>query len=188
MNHKSTTPGQVLFIHGGGDDGYTADALLADSLQAALGPAYHVRYPKMPDEPEPDFGWGRRIGEEITAIDGPVILVGHSLGSSMVLKYLSENPVQTEIAGLHLIAAPFWGGDEDWQHPPIHLPEDFAASLPPGLPTFLYHCRDDEEVDFSHLGMYAKKLPHATVREILTGGHQLGNDLTLVAQDIKNLK
>jgi hypothetical protein len=36
--------------------------------------------------------------------------------------------------------------------------------------------------------MYASKLPQATIREIPSGGHQLDNDLTPVALDIKNLK
>ena len=33
---------------------------------------------------------------------------------------------------------------------------------------------------------YAKKLPQATIREITSGGHQLGNDLAPVAEDIQN--
>lgn len=34
---------------------------------------------------------------------------------------------------------------------------------------------------------YAQRLPQATVREIANGGHQLNNDLTIVAKDIKSL-
>ena len=36
---------QVLFIQGGGEGGYEADAKLAASLQKGLGAAYNVRYP-----------------------------------------------------------------------------------------------------------------------------------------------
>jgi len=35
----------VLFIQGGGEKGYEADAKLAASLQRELGEAYHVNYP-----------------------------------------------------------------------------------------------------------------------------------------------
>jgi len=35
--------------------------------------------------------------------------------------------------------------------------------------------------------LYAKKVPWATIREIASGGHQPGNDLTTVAEDIKTL-
>lgn len=179
---------QVLFIHGGGEGGYEADAILAASLQSALGEAYRVRYPQMPDEDEPDFGWGRQIGKEIAAIKGEVILVGHSLGASLLLKYLSENEVKNQISGIFLISTPFWGGDENSQYEGLTLQENFAETLPQDVPIFLYHSRDDEEVDIAHLTMYAKKLPQATIREVASGGHQLGNDLTQVALDIKNLK
>jgi hypothetical protein len=37
------------------------------------------------------------------------------------------------------------------------------------------------------MALYPQKLPQATVREIASGGHQLNNDLTLVAKDIKSL-
>jgi uncharacterized protein len=177
----------VLFIHGGGEDGYGADAKLAASLQEGLGAAYNVRYPQMPDQDVPDFGWGKQIGKEIAALKDEVVLVGHSLGASMLLKYVSENSVNHQISGIFLIATPFWSGDEAW-HEGLKLREDFADTLPKDVPIFLYHNRDDEEVDVADLAIYAKKLPQATIRERASGGHQFGNDLTQVALDIKNLK
>lgn len=179
----------VLFIQGGGDGGYEADAKLADSLGAELGTGYAVHYPKLDtDESLPDFGWGKQIEKEIAAANQPLILVGHSLGASILLKYLSEHTVTHPISGIFLIAAPFWGGDKDWQYESLTLPDDFADHLPAGVPIFLYQCRDDEEVSFTHLGMYARKLPGATVRELASGGHQLNNDLSPVARDIQHLK
>lgn len=48
---------KVLFIQGGGDDGYKADKALADSLQTALGKGYEVSYPELPsDDSLPDYG------------------------------------------------------------------------------------------------------------------------------------
>jgi predicted alpha/beta hydrolase family esterase len=177
---------QVLFVHGGGEGGYEADAKLAASLQAGLGAAYNVRYPRMPNEDSPDFGWGRQIGLEIGTIKGEVILVGHSLGASMLLKFLSENTIRNPIGGIFLLATPFWRGDENWQKG-LMLREDFADRLPNDAPIFLYHSRNDEEVDVVNLAIYAEKLPQATIREAASGGHQFGNDLTQVARDIKNL-
>ena len=176
----------VLFIHGGGEDGHHEDRALAASLQKELGPTYDVRYPQMPDEPVPDFGWGEKIGREISAIDGELFLVGHSLGASMLLKYLSEHAVRKRIAGLFLIATPFWRGEEDWERG-LTLHTSFAERLPRGLPIYLYQAEDDEEVDLSHLQLYANNLPQAIVRKVVTGGHQLGNDLAVVARDIRGL-
>jgi predicted alpha/beta hydrolase family esterase len=178
---------QVLFIHGGGDGGYEADSKLAASLQRRLGALYEVHYPQMPDDEAPDFGWGGKIAGEMTTIKGDLVLVGHSLGASMLLKYLSENKTTNRIRGLFLLATPFWSGDQDWQRGLV-LRKSFARTLPEDTPVFLYHNEDDEEIDVSNLAIYARKLPHATVRKAATGGHQFGNDPRQVARDIKNLR
>lgn len=178
---------EVVFIHGGGDDGYGADAAMAASLQHELGPDYHVRYPRMPDEQAPDFGWGRKIAGEIAAAEGDVLLVGHSLGASMLLKYVSEHAVPKRIAGMFLIATPFWSGDEEWKKGLV-LRDRFEKALPENVPIFLYQSEDDQEVDVTHLDIYAEKLPHATVRRMPTGGHQFAGHLGRVAQDIRGLR
>ncbi len=177
----------VLFIQGGGDDGYETDKKLVASLQAALGETYEVLYPQMlSDETRSDFGWPPQIGKEIANSKDNVILVGHSLGASFLLKYLSENEIKKKIRAIFLVATPFWKGNEDWKQG-LKLHENFPDKLPKNVPVFLYQCRDDEEVPFEHFLLYTQKLPGATVREIANGGHQLNNDLTIVAKDIKSL-
>lgn len=178
---------QVLFIQGGGDGGYEADKALADSLKEHLGKRYHVNYPEIePDETLPDFDWTKQVGEHIHKMKHDFILVGHSFGASMILKYLSENRVSKRINGIFLLATPFWRGNEEWQKG-LKLRDDFADKLPVDIPIFLYHCRDDEEVPFSHIRLYKRKLSMATFRELKSGGHQFSNDLTLIARDIKLL-
>ena len=56
-----------------------------------------------------------------------------------------------------------------------------------GVPVFLYHGRDDEIVPFAHAGLYAKALPHAVVRPLDGRNHQLNDDLSEVAADIRRL-
>ena len=178
---------RIIFIQGGGEGGYTADTGLVASLRAALGETYEVRYPQMhTDETLPDFGWPGQIGKEISGVNGEVILVGHSLGASMLLKFLSENEIPKKIDGVFLISTPFWSGNEDWVQG-LRLQGDFAARLSKDVPLFFYHCRDDEGIPLAHLDLYRQKLPRAIFREIPTGGHQLNNDLTIVAGDIKSL-
>ncbi|SEW46853.1 hypothetical protein SAMN05428988_6561 [Chitinophaga sp. YR573] len=178
---------QVLFIQGGGDDGYKADVNLVASLQKALGKDYQIIYPQMQtDAAAPDFGWLKQIGEEIGKLRDDVILVAHSLGASLLLKYLSENMISKKAAGIFLISTPFWTGKEEWAQG-LKLQKDFAKNLPPNNHIFFYHCRDDEEIPFDHLASYRDKLPWATFREIESGGHQLDNNLSVVAKDIKDL-
>ena len=176
---------RVLFIHGAG--GYEEDKRLVANLRDALGAAYDVRYPKMPDEDSPEYeAWKDQIARELTALDGEVILVGHSLGASILLKYLSEEKVEKPIAGLFLVAPPYWGA-EDWEVREYELRTDFAAKLPKELPTYFYHSRDDEWVPFAHLALYAEKLPQANIRDFDGRGHQFNDDLSEVARDIKGL-
>lgn len=178
---------QVLFIQGGGEGGYEADVELVDSLKTALGNAYHVDYPKLKsDESASDFSWPQQIGVKIKEAQDHVILAAHSLGASMLLKYLSENFVDKPIKGIFLIATPFWSGSEDWKAG-LKLQDDFADRLSQGVPMYFYHCQDDEEIPVSHFDMYRQKVKWATFRKIDIGGHQLNNDLTLVAQDIKSI-
>ena len=178
---------RVLFMHGGGEGAYEEDRKLAASLQDALGVAYDVRCPKMPDEDRPVYeAWKERIAKELDALDGEVILVGHSLGGSILLKYLSEEKVEKLVAGLFLVAAPYWGV-EDWEVGEYALQEDFASKIPKEMTVFLYHSRDDEVVPFAHVALYAEKLPRATVREFEGCGHQFDDDLSEVARDIGRL-
>jgi pimeloyl-ACP methyl ester carboxylesterase len=88
------------------------------------------------------------------------------------------------LLGVFLIGTPFVG-EGGWQASDLALPEDFAEVLPSAVPIFLYHARDDDVVPFTHLGLYRQKIRQATMREFDSGGHQLNNDLAIVAADIR---
>ncbi len=177
----------VLFIQGGGgEDDYKADSRLVTSLKEALGNHYEVHYPPLPTEATPDFGRIKQIEEEISRISGDIILVGHSLGASMLLKYLTEKEIKKRNLGVFLISTPFWEGDEDWKQG-LRLQDNFPERVPGDVPIYLYHCREDEEIPFEHIEQYEQKLPQATVRKLSGCGHQLNNNLNIVARDIMSL-
>jgi pimeloyl-ACP methyl ester carboxylesterase len=179
---------QIIFFHGGaGQEDYDADAKLVTSLKLKLGSAYWIHYPYLVKEEVPDFGRRKQIGHEISESDDHVILIGHSLGASMLLNYLSENNITKKIAGIFLISTPFWNGEEDWVRA-LKLSPGFPERLDKTIPLFFYHCSDDKEVPIAHFSIYKQKLPWATFREIPTGGHQLNNDLTIVVNDIKSIE
>ena len=179
---------RVLFVHGGGQGAHEEDKKLATSLEDALGIGYEVRSPKMPNEDSPEVeAWKVRISEELAAMDGEVVLVGHSLGAFVLLKYLSEEEPEKPVAGLFLVAAPYIGTG-GWEVEEGALREDFASGLPEGLSVFLYHGREDEVVAFEHLALYAEVLPRATIREFDGRGHQFDEDLSEVALDVQELQ
>jgi predicted alpha/beta hydrolase family esterase len=178
---------QILFIQGGGEGAHAVDEDLAKSLRDTLGSEYNVRYPKMPEEENAGYeAWKAQISKELAEVDDQIIFVGHSVGTSMLLKYLSEENVKNSIAGIFLIAAPYWGMG-GWQVEEFILDEDSAAKLLKAIPIFFYHSRDDDIVPFTHLALHAQKFPQATVRVFDGRGHQFNNDLSEVAADIKSL-
>lgn len=74
----------VLFIHGGGQGAYEADALLVESLQKELGSANDVRYPRMPREEDTGYlDWKVQIAAEFASLEDEV--VRPSSANSMVV-------------------------------------------------------------------------------------------------------
>lgn len=167
------TTTRIVFIHGAGEGARADDEALVSSLSESLG--YEVVYPELPneDEPDPDT-WGSIIRSHL-----PAVVVAHSVGASIAAKY-SEGAT-----ALFLIAAPYWGGEgwhyEGWED--LALPEGAAFDMP----VFLYQGRDDEVVPFTHLALWSAAIPSAVVREIDGADHQLGGDLSVVADDIRSL-
>lgn len=181
---------QVLFIQGAGSEGaYDEDASLVASLRDALGADFVVRYPRMPNEAEPDYEvWKSTIAGELAAMGSGAVLVGHSIGASVIIRAVVDGGVGPSLAGVFLLSAPFWYDHEFWRWDEAKLPANAAERIPDGLPVFLYHGRQDEFVPFSHVEMYAQALPLATVRPLDGRNHQLNEDLTEVAQDIMLLR
>lgn len=174
----------IIFIQGGGHGGYRADQKLVDSLKNHLGNDFKVDYPEIHStETEADYGWTDQIDRAISKGGDHSILVGHSFGASMILKYLAEHPPRTKIKGIFLLATPFWRGEEPWVKG-LMPKAGFAGRLPQGVPLVLYHAKDDDEIPFSHFRTYQKEIPWAKYRAIDTGGHQFNNDLSPIARDI----
>jgi uncharacterized protein len=178
---------QVLFIHSGGAQGWKqGSSYLLTYLKTMLGNDYQVLSPEMPEPEHPEYDhWKDELERDFALLREDSILVGHSLGGSVLLKYLSEQRFEIPIAGLFIVAAPYWGLDR-WEVEEYRLTDNFQQHLPPINKLVLYHSSNDEVVPFSHLNMYAAKLPWATIRE--THGHHLFHQgLPELIADIKAL-
>jgi predicted alpha/beta hydrolase family esterase len=175
-------------IQGGSEGAHKYDAKLADSLRNKLGPTYEIRYPAMPNEAHPDYkNWKHFILQEVLQMGEDPILVGHSIGASVLIRILADRDQRQSIAGVFLIAGPFWHDHEFWRWDEVALPHDAAVHFPHGVPLFLYHGEEDEVVPVSHLNMYAKAFPQAVVRRLQQRNHQLNDDMSEVARDIESL-
>jgi uncharacterized protein len=174
----------VLFVHGAGQGAYEADNKLVASLSSELGSDFHVHYPRMPNEASPRYeDWKQRLVEEVTALGDGAILVGHSFGASMVLKVLASETKPT-CRRAFLIAAPFWGST-GWDWKDLELPKDASTRLSHGTSLVFYHGGNDEVVPHHHVDLYRAALPGAMVRHLQGRNHQLNDDLSEVAADIR---
>ena len=59
--------------------------------------------------------------------------------------------------------------------------------LPAQTPVFVYHGSEDATAPFEHVGLYARAIPQAVVRRLNGRDHQLNNDMSEVAADIRQL-
>ncbi len=184
-------PNHILFIQGAGEAARSEDTKLVDSLCRELGPEYKIAYPPMPHEENPSYSdWKEYLKKELVDMKEPLVFVAHSVGASILLKWLSERTDKSNrVAGIFILAAPFWGG-EGWRYEgykDVELPADAADKLPKSAPVFFYQCHDDEIVPIEHLALFKELFPHATERQLTSGGHQFNNDLSLVARDIEGI-
>jgi predicted alpha/beta hydrolase family esterase len=179
---------QVLFVQGGGPDVHDGwDVRLVESLRGELGPKYEVRYPRMPNEAEPDYDtWKAAIEKELSAMDDGAVLVGHSLGGTILINALAEGLPPRKLGAIFLVSAPFFG-EGGWQADDLKSGRALGEKLPKDTPIHLYHGLADAEVPPSHAELYARAIPQARLWRVAGRDHQFNDDLSDVAAAIKSL-
>lgn len=179
---------QVLFVQGGGGGTHDEwDNKLVASLERELGSEYEIRYPPMPNEGEPKYVlWKAALKKEFANLDDGAILVGHSLGATILINLLAEEPVEVAASGIFLVAAPFVGKG-GWPSEDIKLKSDLGARLPKPWKIYLYHGTEDDTAPVGHVDLYEKAIPQAVVRRLAGRDHQLNEDMSEVAADILQL-
>lgn len=157
-------------------------------LAEDLGEDYEVFLPSMPNKTNARYEeWKIWFEKYLPYLRPELILIGHSLGATFLVKYLAEEKLPFKLKALFLISAPF--GDS-----PDYVLGDFS---PPSLLSqikessdniFLFHSRDDEIVPFADLDRYAKILTDAKTCIFEDRGHFNQESLPEILELIKNLK
>jgi predicted alpha/beta hydrolase family esterase len=179
---------QVLFIQGGGEGAHDEwDDKLVEHLGRELGPDYEIRYPHMPNEADPNYArWKAALKKEFGRLDEGAIVVGHSIGGTILINTLAEEPPDLALSGIFLLASPFVG-EGGWPGEDIKPMSGLGRRLPARTPVYVYHGSADETAPFEHAGLYANSIPQAIVRRLTGRDHQLNNDMSEVAADIRRL-
>ena len=180
---------QLLFVQGGGHGVHDEwDNKLVESLRRELGQDYEIDYPRMPSEGDPSYPrWKTTLESVFETLQDDAILVGHSVGGTILVKLLAEQSSTRGFGAIFLISTPFVG-DGGWSADDLKFPPDLGARLPQGVPIHFYHGLEDEVVPPSHVELYARAVPHARVHRLRGRDHQLNNDLREVAAAIMSLE
>lgn len=181
---------QVLFIHSAGPQGgKQGSSPLIAYLQKSLSEDYHLSCPAMPNPENPSYAsWKAILKEKLSELNGNVVLIGHSLGGSVLLKFLSEEACDLSISGLFVMGSPYWGLDKKWFYREFELSNDFSSRVSQIKQIYLYQSRNDDVVPFSHFEHYEYKLPHAKTRVFENYGHLFQNDLPELVLDIESTR
>ncbi len=182
-----TAARQILFIQGGGAGVHDFwDDKLVESLSRELGDGHEVRYPRMPDEGDQSYAtWSAVLRREMADLDDGAIVVGHSVGATILINALAELPPPTNLGAIMLIAAPFVG-EGGWPNDEFELTNDLGARLPQDVAVHVFHGFQDGTAPPSHADLYARAIPQAQVYRLPGRDHQLNNDLSDVAKAIRD--
>jgi len=183
---------QVLIIRGGESFATRADYLeyiktvpldpyathknWRDWISWALTETHDVLVPLMPCKQNAEYEawkiWFERHFQFI--YDEHPVLIGHSLGATFLLKWLSENTFPKKISQLHLVAP--WISDK---FPPrLESPATFASDLGK-FPVIadacdevhLWHSKDDPVCPYVHTEIIKEHLPTAIVHTFEDRNH-----------------
>ena len=190
---------QILFIQGGGGHGVHDrwDNKLVASLKRELGDGFDVRYPRMPDEDDPKYArWKPAIEREVDALDDGAVVVGHSIGGTMLVNALAEGvkegtdeemfscagrspdsfssragplPSQGNKAvklAAIILISAPFVGEGGWPGDEFTLPGDLGAKLPQGVPVHVLEGLADETTPPAHADLYARAIPQAQVHRL----------------------
>jgi pimeloyl-ACP methyl ester carboxylesterase len=124
---------------------------------------------------------------EMAGLADGAVVVGHSVGGTILIHALAEQPPQRQLAAIVLIAAPFVGAG-GWPSDEFELPSDLGARLPQGARVHVFHGFQDETAPPSHAQLYARAIPQAQLHLLPGRDHQLNNDLSDVAKAISPCK
>lgn len=180
---------QILFAHSGGSQDGPGNGSydFVEWLRKSLGERYEISYPIIENPEEPTYKmWKTMLDKEFARLQGESILIGHSLGGSMLLKYLSETESNLRIDGLFLVATPYWGKD-GWDMDDFKLKSDFSKNLPALRSLHLFHCANDPIIPFDHLKLYRKSLPSAVCHELNCSSHAFSEGLPELVETFKKL-
>ncbi len=156
-----------------------------DGLSQAL-PGHDVYLPDMPCKQNAKYTeWKIWFEKVLPLLDDGVVLVGHSMGSIFLARYLSENKSARKIGSVHLVAAPSARTELESLGDFI-LPASLDGLKDQAEKIYLYFSTDDPVVPFVQSEDYTRLLSNAILRTFTDRGHFNGPSFPELVADIIN--
>lgn len=149
---------------------------------------YEVFQPLMPNKQYADYNnWKIMFEKVFQYLRDDVILIGHSMWSTFLCKYLDENIFPYNIKKIYLISWAFddiawdviWNFRFDQNLNTFKKFEDI---------TVLIHSKDDNIVPFSHFESFRNVLINSEYKIFNDKGHFIDETFPEIIDDIKNIK
>lgn len=162
-----------------------------NNLQKDLGNNFEVLLPRMPCSCNAKYiNWKIWLERFFPFLKDGIILIGNSLGSTFLSKYLSENDFPLKIKAVFLLAGPFDEKDRDvgYTLEDFILSESLEKFEQQAGKIFLYHSKDDPVVPFADQEKYVAKLPGAEKVIFEDKGHFNLKEFPEIVEKIKSIK
>ncbi|MDE4086578.1 alpha/beta hydrolase [Planococcus maritimus] len=181
---------QILFIHSAGpQDEQEGSSGLLQYLKQQLDAEFQIIAPKMPQPEDPHYApWKQVLKKEIESLSDDAIVVTHSLGGSVLFKFLSEQTPRKPFAKIIAVAAPYWEINSQWAIEEFLLEENFGSRITPLPEVVLFHSAGDPVVPFSHSQKYSEKLSNTTLRKLAGNDHLFSNGIRELVSEIRETK
>ena len=178
---------EILLIQGAGLVTTDEEQVIVDALKAELGEGFRIVYPPIPDADNPSYqAWDSVLTASLERLSGKVILLGHSLGGSVVLKHFSKEPIPDKIIGMILFGVPYWK-DQNWDVSEYVIEDDFVGNLSKLDNIYFYYSTDDEVIPKYQFESYQKLMPQALYRVFSDTDHSYHKAIPNMIADIRDL-
>jgi pimeloyl-ACP methyl ester carboxylesterase len=134
----------------------------------------------------PYAGWKAAIGRALAKLDDGAILIGHSIGGTILIHALAEAPPGCAPAPSCSLP-PRSSAKAAWPSDDIAPKRDRRRKARPGLPVHLFNGSADETAPPPHADLYGQAIPQARIHRLPGRDHQLNNDLSEVARVVRQL-
>ncbi len=179
---------QLVFIHGGEtfpDYAHYIDWLQSEStfdperndrrsrrwhrqLESAL-PGWEILRPQMPNDLNAQYlEWSIYFKKVIPHIREGAVLVGHSLGGTFLLKYLSQERMPISLTSIHLVAPSF-----GVEHTSFTVSEDISFIARDAKYCTVHHATDDRVVPYAESETGVSRISGAQLLTYEHRGHFL---------------